>query len=65
MNKSSVAKNTLIAVVIAVAGIVAFTGCGQNKGAGSEAIKTAEKGIAYIETRPPNSKRRPKTQKLN
>ncbi len=49
MNKSSVVKNTLIAVVIAVAGIVAFTGCGKNTGSGPEAVKTADKGIAFIE----------------
>jgi outer membrane protein len=49
MNKSSVVKNTLIAVVIAVAGTVAFTGCGKNKVTGAKTIKTAETGIAYIE----------------
>ena len=49
MNRSSVLKNTLIAAVIAIAGIVAFTGCGKNKGTGAEVVKTAEKGIAYIE----------------
>jgi len=49
MNKSSVVKNTFIAVVIAVTGIVAFTSCGKNQGAAAEVAKTAEKGIAYIE----------------
>jgi len=49
MNKSSVVKNTLIAVVIAVGGIVAFTGCGKNTGSGPEAVKTADEGIAFIE----------------
>lgn len=49
MNKSSVVKNSLIAVIIAVTGIVAFTGCGKNPGAGAEVARTADKGIAYIE----------------
>jgi len=49
MNKSSVVKNTFIAVVIAVTGIVAFTSCGKKQAAGTETVKTADKGIAYIE----------------
>ena len=49
MNKSSVVKNTFIAVVIAVTGIVAFTSCGKNQGAAAEVAKTADKGIVYVE----------------
>jgi outer membrane protein len=49
MNKSTVAKNTLIALVIAVTGVVALTGCGKNKGTSEESKQTTEKGIAYVE----------------
>ncbi len=49
MNKSSVVKNTLIAVVIAVTGVVAFTGCGKNKAASEDNKQAADKGIAYVE----------------
>lgn len=49
MNKSSVVKNTLIAVVIAVTGILALTGCGKNKVNTAQISQAADKGIAFIE----------------
>ena len=49
MNKSSVVKDTLIAVVIAVTGVVAFTGCGKNKAVSEDIKQAADKGIAYVE----------------
>jgi outer membrane protein len=49
MNKSSVVKNTLIAVVIAVTGIVALTGCGKNKVNTDQVSQVSDKGIAFIE----------------
>ena len=49
MNKSSVVKNTLIAVVIAVTGILALTGCGKNKVNTNQVSQAADKGIAFIE----------------
>ena len=49
MNKSYVVKNTLIAVVIAVAGILALTGCGKNKVNTDQVSQAADKGIAFIE----------------
>lgn len=49
MNKSSVVKNTLIAVVIAVTGILALTGCGKNKVNTAQVSQAADKGIAFIE----------------
>jgi len=49
MNKPYVVKNTLIAVVIAVTGILALTGCGKNKVNTDQVSQTADKGIAFIE----------------
>lgn len=49
MNKSSVVKNTLIAVVIAVTGTLALTGCGKNKVNTAQVSQAADKGIAFIE----------------
>jgi len=49
MNKSSVVKNTLIAVIIAFTGILALTGCGKNKVNTAQISQAADKGIAFIE----------------
>lgn len=50
MNRSFITKNSLIIAVIAVAAMVAITGCGPKQTEAAEATSTVpENGIAYVE----------------
>jgi outer membrane protein len=49
MNKLSVLKNSLIAVIIVITGVAALSGCDKTKGKTEEAKQTADKGIAFVE----------------
>ncbi len=49
MNKLSLLKNSLIAVIIAVTGVFMLTGCNNNKGKTENTKLAADKGIAFVE----------------
>lgn len=49
MNKLSFLKNSLIAVIIAVTGVVVLTGCDKTKGKAEATKQVADKGIAFVE----------------
>jgi outer membrane protein len=49
MNKLSVLKNSLIAVIIVITGVVALSGCDNTKGKTEDAKQVADKGIVFVE----------------